>query len=85
MIWVTIRKAKGVAEIMDYVRYSDIANQNGDVFRVVDYPKAGRILDNGFQLPDIGYRLVNVESEELITHYSDLRQHGWDVLEKLEV
>ena len=85
MKFKTVRQAKGVAEIGDFVRYFDIANQNGDVFAVVDYPKAGRILDNGFQLPDIGYRLVNVESEELITHYSDLRQHGWDVLEKLEV
>jgi hypothetical protein len=84
MKFKSIRKADGVADIMDYVRYFDIENQNGDVFRVVDYPKAGRILDNGFQLPDIGYRLVNVESEDLITHYSDLRQQGWDILEKVE-
>jgi hypothetical protein len=56
----------------------------GDVWKVIDYPKAGRILDNGVQLPDIGYKIVNVESEDLIIHYSDLRQHGWDILEKVE-
>ena len=88
MKFKTVRQAKGIAEIGDFVIYQDIANQNGNVFKVVDYPKAGRILDNGFQLPDIGYRIVNIESEDLpegvITHYADLLQHGWDILEKVE-
>jgi len=85
MKFKTVRQAKGVAEIGDFVIYHDIANQNGDVWKVIDYPKAGRILDNGVQLPDIGYKIINVESEDLIIHYSDLRQHGWDILEKVEI
>lgn len=84
MKFKSIRKADGVADINDFVRYCDIQNQNGEVYKVVDYPKAGRVLDNGFQLPDIGYRLVNVESEDLVIHFSDLRQQGWDILEKVE-
>jgi hypothetical protein len=84
MKFKSIRKADGVADINDFVCYFDIANQNGDVWKVIDYPKAGRILDNGFQLPDIGYKIINVESEDLIIHYSDLRQQGWDILEKVE-
>jgi hypothetical protein len=84
MKFKSIRKADGVADINDFVRYFDIANQNSDVWKVIDYPKAGRILDNGFQLPDIGYKIINVESEDLFIHYSDLRQQGWDIVEKVE-
>jgi hypothetical protein len=81
MKFKTIRQAKGIADVGDFVRYFDIANQNGDVYKVIDYPKAGRILDNGFQLPDIGYRLVSIEANES-DYFSDLRQQGWDIVEK---
>jgi hypothetical protein len=82
MKFKTIRQAKGIADVGDFVRYFDIANQNGDVYKVIDYPKAGRILDNGFQLPDIGYRLVSIEANES-DYFSDLRQQGWDIVEKV--
>jgi hypothetical protein len=84
MRWVLIRKAKGVAEIGELVRYFDIANQNENVFKVIEYPQAGKIVQ-GVELPSNGYKLIDVESEDLIIKFSDLRQHGWDVLEKLEV
>jgi hypothetical protein len=78
----SVRKAKGIADVGEYVRYFDIANQFGDVYKVIDYPKAGRILDNGVQLPDIGYRLVSIEANES-DYFSDLRQQGWDIVEKV--
>ena len=79
----SVRKAEGNAEINDYVRYFDIANQNGDVFKVIEHPQAGKIV-HGVELPSNGYKLVNVESEDLIIHFSDLRQHGWDIVEKIK-
>lgn len=80
----TVRKAEGNVEIGDFVRYFDIANQNCNVFRVVDYPQAGKVVQ-GVELPSNGYKLIDVESDDLIINFSDLRQHGWDVLEKVEV
>jgi hypothetical protein len=68
-----VRKANGNAEMGDLVRYHDIANQNCNVFKIIDCGS------------ERGYKLIDIESEDLIINFSDLRQYGWDVLEKVEV